>query len=61
MDKEVTEALFQMSPTKSLGLDGLSGLFYQPHWSFLNPLKDFLVRKECSGSDLKDQCARIAQ
>jgi hypothetical protein len=51
-DQEITEALFQMGPTKSPGLDGLPALFYQRHWPMLqgvicNAFRDFLSGKEC--------------
>ncbi|KAK3230807.1 hypothetical protein Dsin_002688 [Dipteronia sinensis] len=32
---EVRRAVFDMSPTKALGLDGLPAIFYQKYWSFV--------------------------
>jgi hypothetical protein len=51
-DQEITEALFQMGPTKSTGPDGLPALFYQRYWPMLqgvvcNAVRDFLSGKEC--------------
>jgi hypothetical protein len=56
-DKEISEALFHMGPTKSPGPDGLPAL-YQRHWSFLKPMvcqavRDFLAGKECPASRLQ--------
>ncbi|CAM8887236.1 unnamed protein product [Rhodiola kirilowii] len=42
---EVQDALFQMCPTKSPGLDGFSAIFYQKNWA--------VVREAVTGSVLK--------
>jgi hypothetical protein len=32
---EVSQALKQMYPTKALGVDGMSAIFYQTYWDIL--------------------------
>jgi hypothetical protein len=47
-DEEITNALFQMGPTKSPRSDGLPALFYQRHWPIIqgevcNAVHEFLA------------------
>jgi hypothetical protein len=49
---EIETALFQMGPTKALGLDGLPALFFQRHWAVLKSeisraIRDLLEGRDC--------------
>jgi hypothetical protein len=53
-DEEIRTALFQMGPTKALGPDGFSTLFYQTHWEFFKEEICMAVRGFLNGDFIPD-------
>ena len=45
--EEVQRALFQMHPSKSLGLEGVSPFFFQKFWHICQDICESLVRNIC--------------
>lgn len=43
--QEIQDALFEMSPLKALGIDGLHAQFYQSQWSTVGDSLEVMVRK----------------
>lgn len=50
-NEEIREALFQMHPTKALGIDGFHALFFRKFWDIIdNDIVDLV--KNCGGLTL---------
>lgn len=50
-EQEVKEAIFQMFPTKALGLDGLPAYFFQRHWTMFGEEITEIVLRILKGDD----------